>query len=342
VSGGKPEGGLDRAWQLLEEGDVEAARALATKIEAAVPEDDQADLMLLRAACAREDGEVDEALALLERTTALDPEWMTPELWAAELLMGDPDRGKEALLHATRALDLAEEEEEFLEAVAVKAGIEVELGKIEAARQTLSELPASDEVQLEPIWGLEIGHLLLAVEDAAEARRRFQALVDANPELADGWYGVGLAAEAMDDETGMRDAWTRVLKLDERQPLAEPLLTEEEMAKVAEQALGELPERARQLVANVPVLISDLPALEDVAQGLDPRLLGLFAGTPHPEDSTLGGGAQLTQILLFRKNLERVAADVEDLREEIRTTLIHETGHFFGMSEEDLEALGLD
>ncbi len=50
----------------------------------------------------------------------------------------------------------------------------------------------------------------------------------------------------------------------------------------------------------------------------------------------------MTQIVLFRRNLERAAASEEDLREEIRTTLLHETGHFFGMDESDLEGVGLD
>jgi predicted Zn-dependent protease with MMP-like domain len=338
----KSEEPMDRAWNLLEEGDVAGARKLAEGLAPTVGEEGRADLLLLQAACAREDGNFDEALSLLEQTTSADPEWVTPELWAAELLMSDPERVKEALLHATRALELAEEEDEFLEAVAVKAGIEIELGKMDAARQTLGELPSADDVQIDPIWAMELGYLLLAVDDAAEARRRFQALADADPELSDAWYGVGLAAEAQDDENGKREAWTRVLKLDERRPLESPLLSEAEMAGVAEAALAELPPRARKLVENVPILIAELPAREDVAQGLDPRLLGLFSGTPHPEASSLGAGPHLTQVLLFRKNLERVAGDVEDLREEIRTTLLHETGHFFGMSEEDLEAVGLE
>ena len=54
----------------------------------------------------------------------------------------------------------------------------------------------------------------------------------------------------------------------------------------------------------------------------------------------LGGTPQLTQILLFRRNLERVAQDEEELRDEIRTTLLHETGHFFGMTEKDLDDVG--
>jgi predicted Zn-dependent protease with MMP-like domain len=71
-------------------------------------------------------------------------------------------------------------------------------------------------------------------------------------------------------------------------------------------------------------------------------VLGLFSGTPYPETSHLGGQPGLTQIILFRSNLERAAANEEDLREEIRTTLLHETGHFFGMDEADLEGVGLD
>jgi predicted Zn-dependent protease with MMP-like domain len=160
--------------------------------------------------------------------------------------------------------------------------------------------------------------------------------------VADAWYGLGLAAEAAGDEEGKRSAWLRVLSSDERQPLEEPLLPEAEMEGAAEAALAELPARARTLIENVPIVIADLPAVEDVRQGLDPRLLGLFEGGALPDASAVGGPPQLSRIVLFRKNLERVAADEDELREEIRTTLLHETGHFFGMSEEDLEEVGLD
>ena len=119
------------------------------------------------------------------------------------------------------------------------------------------------------------------------------------------------------------------------------MLSEGQVAEVAEAALGELPPKARTLLDHIPILIADRPAQKDVATGLDPRLLGLFAGTAYPEESALGASPQLTQILLFRRNLERVVEDEEELRDEIRTTLLHETGHFFGMSEDDLHGVGL-
>ena len=58
---------------------------------------------------------------------------------------------------------------------------------------------------------------------------------------------------------------------------------------------------------------------------------------PHCEHRLPG----LTQIVLFRRNLERVAAGEDELREEIRVTLLHETGHFFGLDDAALDELGL-
>ena len=50
----------------------------------------------------------------------------------------------------------------------------------------------------------------------------------------------------------------------------------------------------------------------------------------------------VTNIRLFKTNLERAALDLDHLAEEIRITVLHETAHYFGLDEEDLEAIGLD
>ena len=77
-----------------------------------------------------------------------------------------------------------------------------------------------------------------------------------------------------------------------------------------------------------------------IADGFDPRLLGLFQGTPMPEDGALA--PSVTNILLFKRNLERFAEDEEHLAEEVRITVLHETAHYFGLDEDDLAAIGLD
>jgi predicted Zn-dependent protease with MMP-like domain len=332
---------LERAWDLLEAGDEPGARRLAERLYSDDP--GHPDVIFLQAACCRQVGAMREALQLLEQAAQTDLNWAAPEIWTAEILAEDPEQLSQALQHATAALDRAEEEEEFLQAVALKAGLEIDLGKTAAARKTLAELPPlSAGAALLPGLALDFAHLFLEVGDVGEATQRFSAVADADGRDADAWHGVGLCAEARNDEAGKREAWLRVLALDAETPLAAPLLSETQMAEVAEATLRELPQRVRELIAQVPVLIVDLPARDEVEQGLDPRLLGMFAGSSYSDASAMGGQPELTQIILFRKNLERAVHSAEELGEQIRITLLHETGHFFGMSEEDLAEVGLD
>jgi predicted Zn-dependent protease with MMP-like domain/Tfp pilus assembly protein PilF len=329
----------DNGWRSCEDGQFEKAKAIAEADLRDDPENPEA--LLLLAAAHRGLGEFDHALGLLEQATEIAGDWSAPELWLAEILAQDLDRPVDALAHAGEALERAEEEDELIDAVVLKAGLEIQLGKNRAARTTLAELPPSGEVKLPSETSLDLAYLFLEADAQEEAARRFRAIVDDEQGNEEAWYGLGLAAEARGDDAAKREAWLRVLALDAAIPLQAPHLGEHEMAEVAEQALAELPERARKLIENVPIIVVDLPAQSEVEQGLDPRLLGLFAGRSYAEGSTMGGAPQLTQILLFRKNLERMAIDADDLREQIRITLLHETGHFFGMSEDDLAAVGL-
>jgi predicted Zn-dependent protease with MMP-like domain/predicted Zn-dependent protease len=332
---------VEAAWQALESGDVAEARRLAGALDGQSPE-----TLLLLGACCREEEDDAQAIAILKRAAAADPEWATPELWLGEILAGDPEATAEALRHATRALDLTDDESEFLSAVALKAGLETEMGETEEAKRTLAELPPP-EVRLEDLdLALEIADLQLALGDPEAARERLLLLCEASPTMADAWYALGCAAEQLEDEAEMRTAWRRTWALDAAPgdgPTGEAeRLPEAEVAAVAESALGELPDRARALLQGIPIVIAELPAEADVSTGLDPRVLGLFSGTAHGEAGTgLGGQPGLTQIILFRRNLERAARDEEELREEIRTTLLHETGHFFGLDDAALEEIGL-
>jgi predicted Zn-dependent protease with MMP-like domain/Flp pilus assembly protein TadD len=344
---------LEPGWRALEAGDVATARRLAGE----AGEDDPEALLLL-AACCREEDDVEPAVALLRRAIAADGEWPTPELWLAELLAADPDALEEALRHAARALDLADDEGEYLSALALKAGLEAELGRPEAAKRTLADLPPGDVALGDADLALEIADLHLALGDPALARARLRTLTAVDPSSADAWHALGCAAAELDDDVEMRAAWKRVWALDAAPAaaggdgegdgdlgaggrLASRALADGEVAAIAEAALGELPPRARELLRGVPILIAELPAEADVEAGLDPRALGLFSGTAYPEQSHLGGQPGLTQIVLFRRNLERVGGDDEELREEVRITMLHETGHFFGMDDEELDGAGL-
>jgi predicted Zn-dependent protease with MMP-like domain len=327
------------AWDAFDAGKLETARRRAERLGDRSPEG-----LFLRAACCREEDDRAGAAGLLKQAIAADPEWASPELALAELLAEEPETLAEARKHAQRAVELADEEEEYLSALALKAGLEAEAGDTDQARRTLAELPPPEVALGDPDSALEIADLHLALGDAELALGRLRTLTQAVPDSAEAWHALGCAAADLGDEDEMRAAWKRTWALDAAPGASADearRFSDEEVGAIAEQALAELPERARDLLRDIPIVIADQPAESDVDAGIDPRSLGLFNGTPYPDDSHLGGQPGLTQILIFRRNLERMAGSDDELREEIRTTLLHETGHFFGMTDDDLEGVGL-
>jgi len=348
---------MQAAWETLELGDVPGARASAEAVLARWPVA-AAEISMLQAACDREEGDFESALGRLEAAARSDPEWATPELWMAEILSESPEGQTEALRHAKRALDLAEDEDEFLSALGCKAAIELELGRLAEARKTLKELPPAEVPLADPVVALELVHLLIEAEVPAEARARLAVLTENNPTYADAFYLRGVLADMEGDEKTRTESWvkTRALDLADLDAGASASgggdgeghdhvhgedcvhLTEADLAEVAEETLSTIPDELRTRMAGIPIIVADLPAASDVEGGCDPRALGLFHGATHAER---GLEPALTEIVLFRKNIERVAHDQESVRDEVRTTLLHEAGHFFGLDEASLERLGI-
>jgi predicted Zn-dependent protease with MMP-like domain len=269
----------------------------------------------------------------------LDDDYLDPILLAAETYALEGDT-KEALKLCERALDLSEEEDEYVDTLLLKAEIELGDGDAEAAEKTLAELPpvALPSAALE----LRAGDAFLEIDDHDRAAEHYGRAATLEPDNADAVYGLGLVAEARGEQAEMVTHFQRVRALDDKAAPLPWAVTEDRMEELVEAALAELPERAQKLLENVPVMVEALPSEEVVADGFDPRGLGLFAGIPFPEQSTLSGPPHLEAVFLYQRNIERVARSTAEVEAEIRTTLLHETGHFFGLDEEDLAELGLD
>ncbi|MBI5773461.1 MAG: metallopeptidase family protein [Verrucomicrobia bacterium] len=106
--------------------------------------------------------------------------------------------------------------------------------------------------------------------------------------------------------------------------------------------LAGLPADLRARAAALPVTFAPLPNAALLADGVDADTLGLFIGEAFPDGES--GAFQLPpQIMLFLETLWDFAeGDEEIYREEIRTTLLHELGHYLGLDEDDLEERGLE
>ena len=107
-------------------------------------------------------------------------------------------------------------------------------------------------------------------------------------------------------------------------------------------ALGMMPHSFRQAVRNVAVIVEDAPApelLDDV--GIDPpdTLFGLYEGVPLPERDWTHGNALPDRITLFQKPIEAASQNDNEIVVVIGETVIHEFGHYFGLSEEEIEEI---
>ncbi len=117
-------------------------------------------------------------------------------------------------------------------------------------------------------------------------------------------------------------------------------VTREEFTALAEAALARIPREFKKRLKNIAIAVEDYPSRAD-ARGVGASrhdLLGLFVGGGYPEkDLVFGAPAMPDRVFLYQKNLERYCSSKEQLAEEIRKTLFHEIGHYFGMSEEELQ-----
>lgn len=99
-------------------------------------------------------------------------------------------------------------------------------------------------------------------------------------------------------------------------------------------ALDALPERIAAALKNVAIVVED-------ENRDDPDLFGLYEGIPLPERGDMAGHLP-DKITIYRLPLEEEFPDPRELEEEIRITVLHELGHYFGLDEDRIAELGYE
>ena len=115
----------------------------------------------------------------------------------------------------------------------------------------------------------------------------------------------------------------------------------ERFVSLVEEALEALPARFRKQIRNLAVLVEDRPAKVPSRKGARNEAAGLvtgiFQGVPATEASVWDLPTGPNVIVLYQKNIEALCSNEAEIRKEIRQTVLHELGHYFGMSEAELE-----
>jgi predicted Zn-dependent protease with MMP-like domain len=117
-------------------------------------------------------------------------------------------------------------------------------------------------------------------------------------------------------------------------------MTRDKFERLVVEAITLIPRRFRREMKNLALVVEDEPSADLLAE-LDivppESLYGLYQGTPLPERRWDFGNALPDRITLYQRPIEEDAEDEDDVRAMIGETLIHEVGHYFGLSEEEIQ-----
>lgn len=113
----------------------------------------------------------------------------------------------------------------------------------------------------------------------------------------------------------------------------------ERFEQLAREALESLPHRFKKYIENVAIMVEDYPtggARRSTGTPGGSTLLGLYHGVPFKHRGPFYGNIAPDVIVLFQKPIESLGGDEEAIRRRVRNVLLHEVGHYFGLSEKEL------
>jgi len=117
-------------------------------------------------------------------------------------------------------------------------------------------------------------------------------------------------------------------------------MTREKFERLVVEAVMLIPKRFRREMKNLALVVEDEPSmalLEEMEIVAPDSLYGLYQGTPLPERTWGFGNALPDRITLYQRPIEEDCDDEDDIRAVIGETLIHEVGHYFGLSEDEIQ-----
>ena len=292
-----------------------------------------------------DEGRPDEALHEFERAATTDPKFAAAHLNRVELLI--EELGEFA--HALECCDeLLSGRAEFpradrgfqAEVYYLKSKALFYLDDLEGAIFLVRRAIKTGTDQ--PVYRAFEGQILFELGRFDEARRVLDQAVALDPDSPHALYHLALAVERANGSDDAAPIFERANALDPDHYPIPVEMDEGAFRDAVSEALANLPRSIREYVDNVPVLIEPWPSAELIArENVSPQILGLFMGVPRTLASVTGQPQDVDRVMIFKRNLEKVCIDREDLIDQVQITVRHEIGHYLGLDEDDMERLGL-
>ncbi len=111
---------------------------------------------------------------------------------------------------------------------------------------------------------------------------------------------------------------------------------------LVEKAYSAIPEEFRKKIENVVISVEDYPTRDDMEKlklRKDSLLLGLYRGVPLPKRSVWQVASFPDEIVIYQKDIERICRNEKEIEDKVNEVLIHEIGHYFGLSDKEIYEL---
>jgi tetratricopeptide (TPR) repeat protein len=313
---------LDRGWDLAQRGDAAGAEDSARQAMALEGDSPEAHNLMGYSMALR--GQAEEALELYQQAIALDDTFLEAVVNAAEVCLhplGDPEA---ALNFLNSALELVETPEEQIEVQLLRFDAHMAMGNDDKAQEVGELLPPPPYQNASHYFLIgrvlfESGSSLLAEPLLLEAAR----LEHENAEV---FYYLGMLRDEQGDVQAATSYFLRTRERDLKQEPPPWSCERDDFERSVTLALERLAPTLRGLVNPQEIYVNDLPGMEVIVEGADPRAMVIL--------DSLEGSTSLLRVFVYQRNVERMAPNFESLEDALVACLEQEVANFaFGEHE---------
>lgn len=304
----------------MQRGDTRGAAASARRALELDPNSPEAHNLLGFVAAL--EGEGEEAIEAYRQAIALDETYLEAMLNAAEVYihpLGDYDQ---AIEMCDQALDLAEVDEEIIDALLLKFDALLAKNDVEEAARVVAKLPEGPYDN--PNHTFLVGRALYEIGEVDKAAGLIEEAAAKDPRHAEAHYYLGLIRDERGDVKGATSAFLRSRELDLELGAPPWLPGREAMLSLGKKAVGLLNPVLRRYVEDAELYVSDVPGMELVAEGVDPRALVLLDGLSDEGQKGGRDGRPCARVFIYALNVARLAGSIEMLEREVVLSLERE------------------
>ncbi len=307
---------LDRGWDLVQRGDSRGAELSARRALEIDSQSPEAHNLLGYVSALQ--GDFEDAVESYRQAIALDETYLEAMLNAAEVYIHPLGEFDEAIRLCEQALELAENADETVDALLLCFDALLGKGDTAAATTLCKRFPEGPFEN--PNHSFLVGRAFYEIGDIDSAAPLIEASVKNTPDNPEAFYYLGLLRDDQGDIPAATRAFLRSRELDLEFPPPTWSLSRETFEATVRKAVENLTHELRQYLRDDEVYVADVPGVEVVVDGVDPRAILLLDGVQPTDDRDRG----YVRLFVYQRNAERLAGTVEHIQNEIRAALERE------------------